>query len=400
MRARSVFLGLALLAVALLLATPRTQADPKEAKAKNPGKEAGKALKLGEDLTEELTTDDPKDTVRTGMYAKAHTIDLKAGKAYRIDMVTRETPQKLDPYLRLEDPSGRQVAQDDDGGGYPNARILYQAEKDGKYKIICTTFAPNQTGKFSLTVEEASAADQLRARAQKISAAPRDEQKKIVAEVEKYFRDHKDKLTPQDGQLAMQIGSALEQRGSNGLAAEAYTGLGKALAATDDKRVADFGRMLEGAGRRVNLPGHLIEVKGKTLDGMELNWKSYRGKVVLVDFWASWCGPCVAEVPNIKKLYEKYHDRGFDVVGISLDQNAEAPRKFMKDRELPWQCIAPDGGAQDLSKYYGILFIPMPILVDRKGNVISMTARGPELARLLEQHVGQAEKGEKKKSDE
>src|SRR5205814_1794879 len=136
----------------------------------------------------------------------------------------------------------------------------------------------------------------------------------------------------------------------------------------------------------LTLVGNTMEVKGKTLDGKDFDLGNLKGKVVLVDFWATWCGPCVAEIPNIKKLYEKYNPQGFEVIGISLDNGAEAPKKFMEKEEMPWPCIF-DGIGKDtagLADQYGVTSIPLAILVDRKGRVVSMRARGPELTRLLE----------------
>jgi hypothetical protein len=92
-----------------------------------------------------LTKDDPRDTVRTNMYCKRYPIHFKAGKTYQIDMVSNQgKPVVLDPYLRLEDA----------GGGFPNARIVFPCQKAGTYCIICTTFAPNTTGPYTLTVQE------------------------------------------------------------------------------------------------------------------------------------------------------------------------------------------------------------------------------------------------------
>jgi hypothetical protein len=108
----------------------------------------GTLARLGETIESELTTKDVRDRNRNGSYAKIYPIKLEAGKTYQIDMKSRE----LDSYLRLEDPSGKQVAKDDDSGGNLDARIVYKAEKDGEYKIIATTFAPGLTGKYTLTV--------------------------------------------------------------------------------------------------------------------------------------------------------------------------------------------------------------------------------------------------------
>jgi peroxiredoxin len=100
----------------------------------------------------------------------------------------------------------------------------------------------------------------------------------------------------------------------------------------------------------------------------------------------------VAEVTNIKKMYDTYHDRGFEVVGISLDQNEAAPIKFMEERKLPWACIFDKKDNDSMSTHYGIFFIPLPILVDRKGRVVSTTARGSELEHQLQELLASARK--------
>ena len=120
------------------------------------------------------------------------------------------------------------------------------------------------------------------------------------------------------------------------------------------------------------------------LKGNPISLAEYRGKVVLLDFWAVWCGPCLGEIPRIKAVYEKYHDKGFDVIGVSLDEDAAVLREFIKEKEIPWRQIF-DGQkwAGHLVQQYGVRSIPAPFLIDREGKVISVKARGHLLSELV-----------------
>jgi thiol-disulfide isomerase/thioredoxin len=148
----------------------------------------------------------------------------------------------------------------------------------------------------------------------------------------------------------------------------------------------------EGILRRLKLPGNEMEITGELLTGGEVDWNSYRGKVVLVDFWATWCGPCRAEIPNVLAMYEAYHDKGFDVLGVSLDKTPEAAKKYVAENKLPWDSLFPKNEEDrfwnhPLARYYGIGGIPTAILVDKEGKVVNMNARDEvlrnELRRLL-----------------
>lgn len=342
---------------------------------------------------DKLTPEDPKDEVMKNSYTKTYTVKLEAGKTYRIDMTSKE----VDSLLRLLNPDGGQVALDDDGGGYPNARIVYKADQAGDYKIVATTFGQPMrpfklTGAFTLTVNLAGAADLLEARAKGIATASIAERNATINDLKKHLKELGPKVSNREVGLAMNVTQYLE-RAAPKQAVEVYKDYGKLLAASEDQRVAGIARMFDGCARRIALLGNSMELKGTTLDGKEIDLAKLKGKVVLVDFWATWCGPCVAEIPNMKKMYEAYNGRGFEILGVSVDNGKDAPTKFIAERKLPWPCIHDDrAGGKSLSDHYGVMAIPLPILVDREGKVVSMNARGPELERLLEKHIGPMEK--------
>src|SRR6185436_18175660 len=107
-----------------------------------------------------------------------------------------------------------------------------------------------------------------------------------------------------------------------------------------------------------------FDVTGKTVGGEHFDWKKYRRKVVLVDFWATWCGPCLGELPNIRKMHEAYKDRGFEVVAISIDSKRDALESFLEKRKLPWLCLHEKDatGKQPMAIQYGVFAIPLAIL--------------------------------------
>lgn len=125
----------------------------------------------------------------------------------------------------------------------------------------------------------------------------------------------------------------------------------------------------------------------QTPDGTELTLSSLRGKCVLVDFWASWCGPCIRELPNIKKVYEKYHDKGFEIISISLDDKKNNWIKAIEKHQIPWLHVSSlQGWKCPVAKLYHVTGVPTMYLLDSEGRIITDNARGEALEKEVSKH--------------
>jgi thiol-disulfide isomerase/thioredoxin len=197
-----------------------------------------------------------------------------------------------------------------------------------------------------------------------------------------------------------EVAMYVEHAGSVEAAKSCYEMIETAFKDIADPQLAEaVTQTLASAKKRVSLVGQPFDIEGLTLDGKPFDWSAYQGKVVLVDFWATWCQPCLAELPNIRRNFEQFHTLGFDVIGINLNTDLKDVQQFFSVQELPWttvttKTVVDNMAGEDWTKLpmaekCGVDAIPFLVLVGKDGKVDSLHVRGPKLRARLAQLLGE-----------
>lgn len=140
-------------------------------------------------------------------------------------------------------------------------------------------------------------------------------------------------------------------------------------------------------GNTIGYPA--IDFTQPDINGKNVSLSSFKGKYVLVDFWASWCGPCRRENPNVVAAYNKYKDKGFDILGVSFDDNKDKWLAAIDKDHLTWTHVSDLKGWQNgAGKLYGVQSIPFNLLLDKEGKILAKGLRGPELEAKLAELMG------------
>lgn len=145
-------------------------------------------------------------------------------------------------------------------------------------------------------------------------------------------------------------------------------------AKNEDKEISDAGKT---ALELMAMRDKPLELSFTAVDGSKVDLANLRGKVVLLDFWATWCQPCVEEVPEVVEAYGKFKERGFEIVGISLDEDKDALMKFTKEHKMTWpQFFDGKGWDNEIAKRFKIQSVPTMWLIDREGKLADASPRG------------------------
>lgn len=219
-----------------------------------------------------------------------------------------------------------------------------------------------------------------------LNASTPEEQVKVPALVEQLLRENKNTL------MSAFLVTFFEQNFDS--YASLYSDVRDALVTKypNDSFVNHLNERLRG----LLLPGMMApEIEMSDPDGVTRRLSDLRGQVVLIDFWASWCGPCRRENPNVVRVYKKFHDKGFEIFSVSLDNTRSAWTAAIKKDGLVWPNHVSDltGWTSSGGKTYGITSVPATVLVDREGKIVARNLRGGDLERALDQlFQGETEK--------
>lgn len=280
---------------------------------------------------------------------------------------TKDPIQKAQWLSQLADTISAEVQSGSYANGLKRMEILYQrlAKEKGQEDLVAHVVYRRLAAEYGLSLQ-APSADYAKI------------QKEWLEGLETFAKNFPN--SPDVADALLQLGMAEEFAGEDEKAVVWYSDVVKRFPKSDAAPKA------EGAVRRLGSVGKEMELRGPVIGGGTVDLAEYRGKVVLVQYWATWCEPCKVDMALLKELYAKYAGRGFEIIGVSLDHSADALTAYLDENHVPWQHVFEEGGLDSrVANSMGILTLPTMILVDDKGKVLHRNIHVAELSGELKQ---------------
>jgi len=247
----------------------------------------------------------------------------------------------------------------------PGMNKLKSLESDArrtspKSSLVAYISYRRMLAEYSLGIQQASGEDQAKV------------QEQWQQQLEQFVKDFP---TAEDTSEAMlQLATNQEFHGKN---SEARNWYGQIVQKHPKSRAA---LRATGALRRLDLQGKSLVLSGPALNGGTIDISQYRARVVLVYYWATWCKPCTEDLPQIRALFDQYHSRGFEVIGVNVDTTLDPIRPFLARHRITWpQIFQPGGLGSPPAQAFGIISLPTMFLVDKNGKVVSVNVSVADL---------------------
>ena len=197
-----------------------------------------------------------------------------------------------------------------------------------------------------------------------------------LQDLERYVTDNP--KTPDSADAMLQLGIAQEFAGDEQKALKWYDEIVRQF-----RNSTAFAKA-QGAKWRLESVGKTVQLRGKGLDGKTIDLSAYRGKIVLIQLWATWAEPCKNDLPLLRDLYTTHRKDGFEIIGISLDTNGDGLANFIEDNRIRWPQIYEPGGLDSrIANELGVLTLPTMLLVGKDGKIINRSVHAAELAKEL-----------------